>query len=289
MLTACTLLIRHASSSAGFQEWKFGLDDNQPTNARDAANEAGRPLQPLKRNAAEQKHQVDAALRLVHGASGDFDDANDTNDEPENSEDGLPELFDDSADFATGDALCVDESAAAPDLPDDLSGSSDAFPGPMADSVSDISSESDFPTESGGDTLSDDFASIQPASDGDGFDEQDSGADAPADEGDPADESVVRPNDLIKITIAPGEAPDEGPFADSPGERVAPRTGGSRPAPRVNYLPIPLEQQGGEGASTPRVFLEVTVQGAELVANEAIERVATRIDKLIEAKIDDND
>ncbi len=41
------------------------------------------------------------------------------------------------------------------------------------------------------------------------------------------------------------------------------------------------------------MFPEVTVQGAVLVANEAIERVATHIDKLIavriEAKIDDND
>ncbi len=123
------------------------MDDNQPTNARDAADAAGRPLQPPKKNAAEQKREVDAALRLVHGTSGDFDDTNDVADEPENSEDGLPDLSGESAEAGTGDALGVDESAAAPDFSDDLSDSSDAFPGPMADSLSDISSAGDFPDD----------------------------------------------------------------------------------------------------------------------------------------------
>jgi hypothetical protein len=103
------------------------MDDNHSTNARDAADDAGRPLQPPKRHAAEQKREVDAALQLVHGMSGDFDDANDTDDEPVNSEDRLPELSDESAEVGTGDGADVDESAAAQDLSGDSSGSSDAF------------------------------------------------------------------------------------------------------------------------------------------------------------------
>jgi hypothetical protein len=261
------------------------MEPQDPITAREAPRQAGQPLKPPEENdPGETKREPDSAPRLAHGATGDDLAAADEpalQGSPDDSDASPPESSDESLEGAEPDAPVPDESAT-PSEPIDDGGASFAEQ-PAEDG-------SDGPIDNGLESGSSGISSADEASTASGEDSESPGE--LSGEADSAGETArASDEDRTEITTQPLQRPAKAALASSPAEQADDGKAGAKPAPRVNYLPIPLSVQDAAGmgpgaTSTPRLVFDVTVEGAAMIAEAAVQRVAARIDKLIDERID---